>query len=114
MNDAQKTFLFDLLNTPSPSGFEVQGQRKWAAYVRQFADSVESDTYGNAWATLKGTAGEGALKVMLEAHADEIGFIVNYISDEGFLHFTQIGGSDRASARSRRVRIADEGAQDDL
>ncbi len=105
MNDADKTFLFELLNTPSPSGFEAQGLRRWAAYVRQYADTVESDTYGNTWATLTGTAGEGAPKVMLEAHADEIGFIINYISDDGFLYFAQIGGSDRAIVRSRRVRI---------
>src|SRR5690606_6183848 len=105
MTEDAKTFLFELMNTPSPSGFEVEGQRKWAAYVRPHADEVASDTYGNAWATLHGSGGEEAPRIMLEAHADEIGFMVNYISDEGFLSITRIGGSDRAIARGRRVRI---------
>lgn len=105
MTEDAKTFLCELMNTPSPSGFEVEGQRKWAAYVRPHADEVASDTYGNAWATLHGSGGEEAPRIMLEAHADEIGFMVNYISDEGFLSITRIGGSDRAIARGRRVRI---------
>jgi hypothetical protein len=41
MDTAAKTFLFDLLSTPSPTGFELAGQRKWAAYVRNFSDRVE-------------------------------------------------------------------------
>ncbi len=105
MTDEARAFLFDLLNTPSPSGFEIDGQRKWVAYVRPHADAVESDAYGSAWATLEGTAGPDAPRVLIEAHADEIGFMVNYISDEGFLSITRIGGSDRAIARGRRVRI---------
>ncbi|HET6569654.1 MAG TPA: M42 family metallopeptidase [Rhodothermales bacterium] len=105
MTDRDKAFLFELLDTPSPSGFEVNGQRKWASFVRPYADAVESDTYGNTWATLNGQGGDQAPRLMIEAHADEIGFIVNYISDSGFLHITGIGGSDRAIARSRRVRV---------
>jgi putative aminopeptidase FrvX len=105
MTNEARTFLFDLLDTPSPSGFEIEGQRKWAAYVRPYADDVQNDTYGSAWAVLGGAAGAEAPRVMLEAHVDEIGFIVNYISDEGFIYVAPIGGSDRTIARSRRVRI---------
>lgn len=95
-------FLFDYLSTPSPTGFEAPGQRKWLGYVRQFADEVESDTYGTAWATLKGAADSGPV-VMLAAHADEIGYIIKYISKEGFIHLDRIGGSDAATGRGRRV-----------
>ena len=99
-------FLFDLLNTPSPTGFEVAGQRKWAAYVRSHADRVENDTYGTAWATLEARAAKGTPKrIMLEAHADEIGFIVKQITKEGFLRIDRIGGSDTATARGRRLQI---------
>lgn len=106
MNESEKKFLFDLLNTPSPTGFEAAGQRKWMDYLRQFADSVESDVYGSAWATRKAAApGEGAPTVFLEAHADEIGFMVNHVTEEGFLQVSRIGGSDRAIARGKRVRI---------
>ena len=73
MDKDAKAFLFDLLSTPSPTGFELAGQRKWAAYTRNFADRVESDAYGTAWATLDGRS-KKPRRIMLEAHADEIGF----------------------------------------
>lgn len=105
MTQRERAFLFELLNTPSPSGFEIEGQRVWARYVRAVADEVDNDSYGNTWATLRGTAGGDGPRLMLEAHADEIGFMVNYITDEGFLHVNRIGGSDPAVMRGRRVRV---------
>ncbi len=105
MADDAREFLFDLLRTPSPSGFESAGQKKWMARVRECADAVESDSYGTAWATIRGTAGDDAPTVMLEAHADEIGFMVTHVNDDGFLYVSRVGGSDRAIARGKRVRI---------
>jgi endoglucanase len=110
MTDADRDFLFDLLSTPSPTGFETPGQKKWAAYVQPIADHVESDPYGNVWATLDGPV-DGP-RVMLEAHADEIGFMVKYVTDKGFIHIDRIGGSDWAIARGKRVRIL--GAKGDV
>jgi endoglucanase len=104
MDSDAKKFLFDLLKTPSPTGFEMPGQRKWAAYARNFADRVENDAYGTTWATLEGSA-KKPLRVMIEAHADEIGFIVKHITREGFLRLDRIGGSDTATARGRRLDI---------
>lgn len=104
MTKASREFLFDLLSTPSPTGFEVRGQRKWAAYARKFADAVESDAYGSAWATIRGTATDGP-RLMLEAHADEIGYMVKHISSDGFIFVDRVGGSDVATARGRRVDI---------
>jgi endoglucanase len=98
-------FLYDLLNTPSPTGFEVAGQRKWAAYVRPFADRVENDAYGTTWATLDARASQNPKRIMIEAHADEIGFIIKQITKEGFLRIDRIGGSDTATARGRRLQI---------
>jgi putative aminopeptidase FrvX len=103
MNTKAKEFLFTLLNTPSPAGFESEGQRTWMNYVRPFADSLENDAYGNVWATLAG--GESSARIMLEAHADEIGFMIQQITEEGFLYVTRIGGSDRAIARGKRLTI---------
>ena len=109
MDTAAKTFLFDLLSTPSPTGFELAGQRKWAAYVRNFSDRVENDAYGTTWATLNGRNPKSR-RIMLEAHADEIGFIVKHITKEGFLRVDRVGGSDTATARGRRLDIlADKG-----
>jgi putative aminopeptidase FrvX len=109
MDAKAKAFLFDLLKTPSPTGFELGGQRVWAKYVRQFADRVENDAYGTAWATIKGSA-KNPRRVMIEAHADEIGFIIKHITKEGFLRVDRIGGSDTATARGRRLDfIGDKG-----
>ena len=101
MDKDTEKFLYELLNTPSPTGFEVKGQRVWANRCREFAESVDSDSYGNAWATINGS--EGAPTVMIEAHADEIGFMVKYINDDGYLRVDRIGGSDWATARGRRL-----------
>jgi endoglucanase len=77
--------------------------------MRQLTDSVASDAYGNAWATLRGDAGD-KVSVMLEAHADEIGFTVRHIDEKGFVTLAPIGGSDRTLAAARRIRIfGDEG-----
>jgi endoglucanase len=104
MDAKAKAFLFDLLNTPSPTGFEMPGQRQWASYVRGFADRVECDTYGTTWATLEG-AGEKPRRIMLEAHADEIGYIIKHITKDGFLRIDRIDGSDTATARGRRLDL---------
>jgi putative aminopeptidase FrvX len=109
MDSKTKAFLFDLLNTPSPTGWESGGQRCWANYVRKVTDRVENDAYGTAWATLEGS-GKKAPRVMLEAHADEIGFIVKQITKEGFLRIDRVGGSDTATARGRRLQfLGDKG-----
>jgi endoglucanase len=104
MTDETKSFFFDLLDTPSPTGFETPVQRVWADYVRPHVDALETDDYGTAWATLNGSAAEGP-RLMLDAHVDEIGFMVRHVTDEGFIHVNRIGGSDRAIARGLRVRV---------
>ena len=104
MDKAAKKFLFELLSTPSPTGFETPGQRVWAKYIGTFADRVENDAYGTAWATLEGSA-KKPRRIMIEAHADEIGYIVKHITKEGWLRIDRIGGSDSATARGRRLDI---------
>ncbi len=105
MKKNEKQFLLDLLATPSPSGFEAEGQRKWAGYVRSYADRLENDHYGNTWALMEGARKDKSPRLMLEAHADEIGFMISYITDEGFIRINRIGGSDRAIVRGRVVRL---------
>lgn len=102
MTKADQKFLFKLLETPSPTGWEMPGQRVWAEHVKDFADEVECDTYGSTWATVKGTSKN---VLMLEAHADEIGFIIKHVEKDGFLRLDRVGGSDVATARGRRLRI---------
>lgn len=102
MDAKAKAFLFELLRTPSPTGFEMNGQRVWAKHVEAYADRVENDAYGTTWATLEGTA-KNPKRVMIEAHADEIGFMIKHITKEGYLRVDRIGGSDTATARGRRL-----------
>lgn len=112
MTKAEKSFLFDLLKTPSPTGFEMPGQKVWAKYVGKFADSVECDAYGSTWATLKGKSDK---IVMLEAHADEIGYMIKHINKDGFLYLDRVGGSDAATGRGRRLQIlGDKGTVDGI
>lgn len=96
-------FLEDLLITPSPTGYETEGQKVWMEYMSQFSDKVESDPYGSAIAKINTSA--DVMTVMLEAHADEIGMVVQYISDDGFVYLNKLGGSDSTIARAKRVFI---------
>jgi endoglucanase len=103
MESERREFLDELLETPSPSGYEVEGQRVWLAYVESFADEVRTDEYGNAIAVYEGT-GDGP-EVAFAGHADEIGFIVRRVDDEGFLHLGRIGGSDASVSKGQHVTV---------
>jgi putative aminopeptidase FrvX len=97
-----REFLYRLLETPSPTGFEMPGQMVWADWIRSHASSVECDAYGSTWATLPG---KSVATVMLAAHADEIGYMIKHIDERGFLRLDRVGGSDAATARGRRLTI---------
>src|SRR5438552_7053749 len=102
MRDPSLQFLKTLVNTPSPVGHEVRGQRVWLDYARRYADETFSDAYGNCVAVLnKG----GSPRLMLAAHADEIAMVVNYINDEGFIYVRKLGGVDAAITKAQRVVI---------
>ena len=85
-----------------PSGWESPVQRKWLEYVRPFADETGSDAYGNAYAILNAGA---TPRILIVGHADEIGYQVNYISSEGYLYVSRVGGTDLALARGQRVLV---------
>ena len=105
MEPTQRAFLDRLLETPSPSGFETRGQRVWIDYVSEFADVVWTDDYGNAVAVHEG----GDTELALTGHADEIGYIVRRIDDDGFVRIGSIGGADRTVSKGQHVTIhADE------
>jgi putative aminopeptidase FrvX len=97
----RRAFLDRLLETPSPSGFETRGQRVWIDYVESFADEVWTDDYGNAVAAYEG----GGTELALTGHADEVGFIVRRIDDDGFLRIGAIGGADRTVSKGQHVTI---------
>lgn len=95
-------FLRNYINNPSPVGFESSGQRLWLDYIRPFTDDFFTDPYGTA----VGVVNPGQeFKVVIEAHADEISWFVNYITAEGLIYLKRNGGVDHQIAPSQRVLI---------
>lgn len=99
----EQEFLEELLITPSPTGFESAGQEVWKEYVTQYADEVQADAYGSASAKINTSF--DVITVMIEAHCDEIGMIVQHITDDGYIYVNKLGGSDSTIARAKRVNI---------
>jgi len=95
-------FLEKYLNTSSPTGYETAGQLAWTDYIKPYVDEIRSDNYGTAYGIINPKA---KYKVVLEAHADEISWYVNYISEEGMIYVIRNGGSDAVIAPSKRVSI---------
>ena len=95
-------FLNKYINNPSPVGFETSGQKIWLEYIKKFVDTTYSDAYGTAVGVINPNA---SFKVVIEAHADEISWFVNYINDQGLIYLKRNGGVDHQIAPSMRVWI---------
>ncbi|MDP4130793.1 MAG: M42 family metallopeptidase [Bacteroidota bacterium] len=102
LSNVSYSFLKDYLNTPSPVGFESAGQKKWIEYLRPYIDSYFTDAYGSAVGVLNA---KSDFRVVIEAHADEISWFVNYINPEGLLYLKRNGGVDHQVAPGQRVII---------
>lgn len=98
-------FLEEYLNTSSPTGYEVSGQKIWMDYIKPFVDKIENDNYGTCYGIINP---EADFKVVIEAHADEISWYVNYITDDGLIYVIRNGGSDQLIAPSKIVNIHGE------
>jgi putative aminopeptidase FrvX len=104
VRDEAKTFLWRLLATASPSGFETEAAAVWREVAATFADEVTVDSTGTSYARLKG---EGP-RVMIEGHIDEIGVMISHIDDDGYCWFQPIGGWDDQVLVGQRIRILGE------
>lgn len=102
MDKKSKKFLFDYLNNASPTGFEQAGQQIWLDYIKPYTNDYMVDVYGTAVGVINPKA---QYKVVIEAHADEISWFVNYITEEGYIYVRRNGGSDHQIAPSMRVNI---------
>ena len=96
-----KDILFESLKISSPSGFEEQVIDLFQKSISPFVDETIIDANGNCIAHKKGSG----QKIMLMAHADEIGLMISYIDDRGFLYFNQIGAIDTNILPGLRVII---------
>ena len=95
-------FLENYINNASPSGFEAPGQKLWLDYVKPYVDDYMVDNYGS----VAGIINPGYdYKVVIEAHADEVSWFVNYITDDGFIYVKKLGGADHQIPPSKRAFI---------
>lgn len=105
MDKKSRQFLFKYLNNASPTGFESSGQEIWLDYIKPYINDYISDVYGSVAGVVNPKA---EYKVVIEAHADEISWFVNYITEEGYIYVRRNGGSDHQIAPSKRVNIQTE------
>jgi putative aminopeptidase FrvX len=102
INQKSLAFLERYINNAAPTGFEQEGQKLWLDYVKPYIDDYWVDTYGTVVGIINP---EAKYKVVIEAHADEISWFVNYITNDGFIYVRRNGGSDHMIAPSMRVNI---------
>ena len=99
------TFLENYINNAAPTGFESSGQKLWLAHLTPYIDTYISDNYGSVVGVINPDA---PYKVVIEAHADEIAWFVQYITEDGLIYVARNGGSDAMIAPSKRVNIHTE------
>jgi len=102
VNKKSLEFFEAYINNPSPTGFEYPGQKLWLDYLKPYIDESFIDNYGTAVGVINPKAD---FKVVIEAHADEISWFVNYITADGLIYVIRNGGSDHQIAPSKRVNI---------
>jgi putative aminopeptidase FrvX len=101
--DATEQLLAELTNTPGASGFEGPVRdilkREWNGLL----EDLQTDGLGNLLGSLSGDATRP--RVLLMAHMDEVGFLVRYIDDDGFIFFNPVGGHFDQSVLTQRMTI---------
>jgi putative aminopeptidase FrvX len=97
-------FLYSYLNAYSPVAQETEGQNIWLNYISDFVHSIHMDAYGTAYGIYKSSK-ENPKKVVIEAHCDEIAWIITHIEKDGFVRVRHHGGSDNMIAPSKTVMI---------
>jgi putative aminopeptidase FrvX len=102
LNNKSMSFLKEYLNNAAPTGHEWEGQKMWMSYLRPYVDEFITDSYGSAVGVLNPNS---KYKVVIEGHADEISWYVNYISENGLVYVVRNGGSDHQIAPSKIVNI---------
>jgi putative aminopeptidase FrvX len=106
MEERATQLLIDLVDAAAPTGFEAPAVKVWCAYLKPIADEVYTDAYGNGFAVLNP---KGDPSVVLTGHADEIGLMVSFIDDDGFLWVSSLGGYDAKILPAMRVKVLARG-----
>jgi len=106
-----KQFLYDYLNAYAPVAQETEGQKIWTNYIKPYCDFLYTDAYGTSYGVRNHKFKDGdehtsnIPKVVIEAHCDEIAWIITYIEDSGMIRVKRHGGSDNMIAPSKTVMI---------
>ena len=102
-----KHILEEVCSISSPSGYEMNITSFLKLYLSRYDNIIITEDYiGNIVVEKKGSSNTS---VMLVAHCDEIGFAVKYIDENGFIHFSPLGGIDPTILRGRDVVIMHKG-----
>src|SRR5215510_13852612 len=102
LTDESINFFRQYINNASPVGFETWGQKLWLEYLKPFVDEQYVDPYGTAVGIVNPNQ---KFKVVIEAHADEISWFVNYVNPEGLIYLKRNGGVDHQTAPASPVLI---------
>ena len=102
MNKNSEAFLKELLEAPSPSGFEQPAAKVFRNRVKDNVEKLIGDVHGNSIAILNPDA---KFKFMISGHVDEIGLMITHIDDKGYIYTAQIGGMDPALLIGQRVKV---------
>src|SRR5436190_3149743 len=102
ITDHSFQFLKNYINNASPVGFETWGQKLWLEYLKPYVDEFYVDPYGTAVGIVNA---KHDFKVVIEAHADEISWFVNYVTDQGLIYLKRNGGVDPSISPAQRVLI---------
>src|ERR1700759_3963374 len=102
LTNKSREFLKKYIDNPSPVGFESSGQKLWLEYLKPYVDAYFTDPYGTAVGVVNP---DDPFKVVIEAHADEISWFVNYMTPEGLMYLKRNGGVDHQIAPAQRVFI---------
>ncbi len=102
MESNAKQFFEDLLNAPGVSGYEEKVQDVVRSYASSFADQTDTDLHGNV--IVQCNPGQ-EVRLMLAGHCDQIGMIVSYIDDQGFLYAQTVGGWDPQQLVGQRMTV---------
>lgn len=100
-----KDFLYEMLKTPSVSGYEEALQRKVIHYMEDVCDEIRTDATGNVVSILNPDA---KMKVLLCGHIDEIGFVITNIHSDGMIKVAKAGGVRAVLYLGTHVQIMNE------
>jgi putative aminopeptidase FrvX len=100
--------LEELSNAFGPPGCEDEVRRVLARHLRGKVDELSTDALGNLIAFKRGTGPEPRLKVMVDAHSDEVGLMIVSIRKNGLLGFRAVGGLGDRLLLAKRVIVGDK------